>query len=136
MINTFYKGLSDDYSLVLNGSTSPFAFLKVVITQNIETIRDFRKTDQAAFLKLIVEDLEKDVGEWYRLNSSDLSLLVEEEIKRLSDHMHKTYTKAQQALEGESKGLKFLMAEMIKIADAIDASNNALADANERLEKA
>ena len=116
---------------MLKGSTGPFKFLKVVLTRNIETIRDFGGTDQAASLELIMEDLEKDVGKWCRLNSSDVSLLVEEELKRLSDHMHKTYTEAQQALEAESQGLKSLVAEKIKIADAIDASNNALVDANE-----
>jgi len=83
-----------------------------------------------------VEDLEKDMDEWRRLNSSDLTTLVEEEVKRLSDHMQKTYVEAQQALEAESQELKSIEGEKIKIADAIDASNNALADANEQLEKA
>ena len=67
--------------------TCPFEFLNVVLTQNIETIRDFGRSDQDASLEMIVKNLEKDVGEWHCLNSSDLSLLVEEEIKRLSDHM-------------------------------------------------
>ena len=35
-----------------------------------------------------------------------------------------------------SKELKSLEAEKVKIADVIDASNNALADTNEQLEKA
>jgi len=80
---------------VLKDSTSRFEFLKVILTQNIETIRNFEGSNQAASLELIVEDLEKDMGEWCRLNSSDLTLLIEEEVKRLSDHMHKTYTEAQ-----------------------------------------
>jgi len=105
---------------MLKGLTTYFEFLKVVLTQNIETIRDFEGTDQAASLELIVEDLEKDVGEWCHLNSSDLSLLVEKEVKHLSDHMHKTYTEAQQALKAESQGLKSLVAEKIKIVDTID----------------
>jgi len=50
--------------------------------------------------------------------------------------MQKTYVEAQQALEAESQELKSLEAEKIKIADEIDASNNALTDANEQLEKA
>jgi len=49
-----------------------------------------------------VKDLEKDVGEWRRVNSLDLTLLVEDEVKDLSDHMQKTYVEAQQALEAES----------------------------------
>ena len=48
---------------MLKGSTSLFEFLKVVLTQNIETIRDLGGSDQVTSLELIVEDLEKDVGE-------------------------------------------------------------------------
>ena len=39
-------------------------------------------------------------------------------------------------IEAEFQELKSLEAEKVKIVDAIDASNNALADANEQLEKA
>jgi len=44
--------------------------------RNIKTIKDFGGIDQAASLELIVQDLEKDVGEWRRLNSSDLTPFV------------------------------------------------------------
>jgi len=54
---------------------------------NIETIKYFEGTYQAASLKLIVKDLEKDVVEWCRLNSSNLAPFVEEEVKCLSEHM-------------------------------------------------
>jgi len=91
MIDTFYKSLKGCISLVLKGSTSPFEFLNVVLTRNIETIRDFGGTDQAASLELIVKDLEKDVDEWCHLNSSSLTPFVEEEVKRLFEHMQKTY---------------------------------------------
>ena len=63
MIDTFHKSLKRCISLVLKGSTSPFEFLKVVLMRNIETIKDFGGIDQAASLKLIVKDLEQDVGE-------------------------------------------------------------------------
>ena len=78
-----------------------------------------------------MEDLKEDVGEWCRLNSSDLTPFVEEEVKRLPEHMQKTYVEAQHALEAESQELKSQEAEKIKIVNAIDASNNLLADANE-----
>ena len=68
---------------------SPFKFLKVVLTRNIETIRDFGGTNQPVSLELIVKDLEKNIGEWCRLNSSDLSSIVEEEAKRLFYHMQR-----------------------------------------------
>ena len=122
--------------MVLKGSTSPFEFLKIVLTWNIETVRDFERTDQVASLVLIAEDLEKDVGEWHHLNSTDPTPFVEEKVKRLSDHMKQTYVKAQQALEAEPQEMKFLGTKKIKITNAIDASNNALTDANEQLEKA
>jgi len=73
----------------LKGSTSPFEFLKVVLTQNIETIRDFGGTDEAASLERIVENFKKDMGQWCHPNSSDLTPLVKEEVKRLSDYMQK-----------------------------------------------
>ena len=95
MIDTFYKSLKWCISLVLKGLTSPFKFLKVVLTQNIETIRDFGGTDQTASLELIVVDLEKDMGMWHRLNSSDLTPNFEEDVKGLFDHIQKTYVKAQ-----------------------------------------
>ena len=57
----------------------PVWFLKVVLTRNIETIRDLGGTDQAASLELIVEDLEKDVDEWRCMNNSSLTSLVKED---------------------------------------------------------
>ena len=89
---------------MLNGSTSPFEFLKVVFTKNIKTIKIFGGTDQAASLEMIVEDLENDLAKWRRLNSSNLSLIVEEEVKRLSDHMHKTYTGCNKHWKQSLKG--------------------------------
>ena len=68
----------------------------------IEIIKDFGGIKQAASLELIVEDLEKDGGEWHRLNSSDLTPFVEEEVKRLFEHMQKTYAETQKELETES----------------------------------
>ena len=68
-------------------------------------------------------------------NSSDLTPLVEEKLKCLSEHMQKTYAETQKELEAESQELKSLEAEKVNITDAIDASNNALADANEHLER-
>ena len=87
MIDTFNKSLKRYISLVLKGSTSPFKFPKVVLIRNIKTIKDFGRIDQATSLKLILEDLEQDVGEWRHLNSSDLTPFVEEEVQCLSEHM-------------------------------------------------
>jgi len=44
-------------------------------------IRDLEGADQAVSLGLMVEDLVKDVGEWHRLNNSDLTPLVKEELR-------------------------------------------------------
>jgi len=67
----------------LKGLTTPFKSLTVVLSWAIENNRDLRVADQAAFLELMVEDLEKDVSGWHRLNDSDLTPSVEEELKRL-----------------------------------------------------
>ena len=70
------------------------------------------------------------------MNSSNLTPFIEEELKRLSEHMQKTYADIQKKLEAELQELKSLEAKKVKVANAIDSSNNALADANEQLEKA
>ena len=62
-----------------------------------------------------MEDLEKDVGDWHRLNSSDLTPFVEEEVKRLSEYMQKTSVETQQELEAESQELKSLEAERLRL---------------------
>ena len=68
MVDSFYKSLKRSVALVLKGSTTSFSALKVVLYRNIESIRDFGGDDQAAALELLVERLEKDVGEWRRLS--------------------------------------------------------------------
>jgi len=57
--------------------------LKVVLSHNIESFRDFKGDDQATSLELLVENFERDVGEWRHLSSSDLTPLVDEELKHL-----------------------------------------------------
>ena len=82
-----------------------------------------------------MEDLKKDLGEWRHLNSSYPTPFVENELKRLSKHMQKTYMETQKKMKAESQELKSLEAKNVKIVDVIDASNTALADTNEQLEK-
>jgi len=55
MVDSFYKSLKWSIALILKGSTTAFAALKVVLSRNIESIRDFRGDDQAAALELLVE---------------------------------------------------------------------------------
>ena len=121
--------------LGFEGFASPFEFLKVVLCQNVETIRDFGGTDEVSSLERIVKDFEKYLGEWCRLNSSDLTPFVEEELRHLSECMQKTYAEMQREVEAASQELKSLETEKVKISDAIIASNRALADANKQLEK-
>jgi len=63
MVDSFYKSLKRSVVLVLKGSTTSFSALKVVLTQNNESIRDFGGNDQAAALELLKERLERDVDE-------------------------------------------------------------------------
>ena len=76
--DNFYKSLKQSVALVLKGSTTSFSTLKVVLSRNIESIRDFGEDDQAAVLEVLVERLERDVDEWRRLSNSDLDSSVNE----------------------------------------------------------
>jgi len=132
-IDTFYKSLKKMYLFGVEGFNQSIRVSKGGPYAEHRDHQGFGGTDQATSLELIVEDLEQDVGEWRRLNSSNLTLYVEEKVKHLSEHMQRTYAEMQQELEVKSQELKSLAGEKIKIADAIDASNNALADANKQL---
>ena len=61
MIDSFYKSLKRSIALILKGSTT--SALRVVLSRKIKSIQDFRGDDQVAALELLVERLEKDVGE-------------------------------------------------------------------------
>ena len=50
--------------------------------------------------------------------------------------MQKAHLEAQEAAEAVSSDLKSLEARKIEIGDAIDASNNTLLDAEDKIEKA
>ena len=78
MVDSFYKSLKRSIALILKGSTTSFSALKVVLSQKIKSIRDFRGDDQAIALELVVDKFEKDVGEWRHLSSSDLNFSVDE----------------------------------------------------------
>ena len=57
-VDRFYKSLKWSIDLILKDTTTSFVALKVVLSQNIESIRDFWEDDQAAALKLLVEKFE------------------------------------------------------------------------------
>jgi len=84
MVDNFYKSLKRFFALILKGSTTSFAALKVVLSRNIKSIQDFGGDGQAISLELLVENFERDVGEWRHLSSSDLTPLIDEELKRLT----------------------------------------------------
>ena len=136
MVDNFYKSLKWSIALLFKGSTTSFAALKVVLSRNIESIHDFRGDDQAAALEVLVEKFEKKVGEWCYLNSSDLNPLVDEELECLMAQMRKARLEAQEAAKAISSDLKSLEIRKVEIGDAIDASNSALLDAEDKIEKA
>ena len=86
-------------------------------------------------MKLLVEKFERDVGEWHRLSSSDLTPSVKEELKRLTVQMQKAHLETQEVAEAVSLDLKSSEARKVEISDAIDASNIALLDAEIRLKR-
>jgi len=91
MVDSFYKSLKRFIALILKGSTTSFSALKVVLSRNIESIRDFGGDDQAAALELLVEKFDKDVGEWRHLSSSNLDSSVDEELEHLVSQMREAH---------------------------------------------
>ena len=87
-------------------------------------------------MELLVEKFEKDVGEWRCLSSSDLDSSVNEELEHLMVQMREAHLEAQEAANAVSSDLKFLETRKVEIRYAIDASNNALLDAEDKIEKA
>ena len=88
LADSFYKGLKRSINLVLKGLTTSFSALKVVLSRNIESIRDFGGDNQGAALELLVDQLERDVDEWRRLSHSDLEFSVNEQLAHLVAQMH------------------------------------------------
>jgi len=83
-----------------------------------------------------VEKFEKYVGEWRHLSSSDLDSLVDEDLERLAAHMREAHFVAQEAAKAVSSSLKSLETRKLEIGDAVDASNGALLNAEDKIEKA
>ena len=83
-----------------------------------------------------MERLEKDVGEWRYLSSSDLDSSVDEEPERLIAQMCEAHLAPQEAAKAISSNLKSLKIRKVEIGDAIHASNSALLDAEDKIKKA
>ena len=115
----------------MKGSTTSFSALKVVLSQNIDSIRDFGGDDQAAVLELLVERLERDVDEWRCLSNSNLGSAVNEQLERLAAQMREAHLAAQEAAKTISSDLKSLETRKVEIGDTIYASNRALLNAED-----
>ena len=76
------------------------------------------------------------MGEWRHLSSSDLDSSVDEELERLVAQMREANFVAQEAARAVFSDLKYLNTRKVEIGDAIDASNSALLDAEDKIEKA
>ena len=76
------------------------------------------------------------MGEWRHLSSSDLDSSIDEELERLVAQIQEAHFTVQEAAKPVSLGLKSLKTRKVEIGDAIDASNSALLDAEDKIEKA
>ena len=83
-----------------------------------------------------MERLERDVDEWRHLSNSDLDSSVNEQLKHLAAQMREAHLTAREATKAISSNLKSLETRKIEIRDAIDASNSALLDTENKIEKA
>jgi len=83
-----------------------------------------------------VERLERNVDEWRRLSNSDLDSSVNAQLERLAAQMREAHLAAQEAAKVISSDFKSLEVRKVEIGDAIDTSNSALLDAEDKIEKA
>ena len=83
-----------------------------------------------------MERLERDIDEWRCLSNSDLDSSVNEQLERLTTQMHEAHLPAQEAAKAISSDLKSLETRKIEIRGAIDTSNSALLNAEDKIEKA
>jgi len=83
-----------------------------------------------------VDRLERGVDEWCRLNHSDLKSSVNDQLAHLTAEMHEAHLVAQEAAKAISSDLKSLEIRKVELVDAIYASNSALLDAENKIEKA
>jgi len=83
-----------------------------------------------------VDRLERDVDEWQRLNHLDLESSVNDQLAHLAAEMHEAHLSAQEAAKTISSDLKSLETRKVELGDAIDASNSAFLDAEDKIEKA
>ena len=65
-----------------------------------------------------------------------LGSAVNEQLERLTAQMREAHLAAQEAAKAISSDLKSLETRKVEIGDAIDASNSALLDAEDKIEKA
>ena len=74
--------------------------------------------------------------EWRRLSHSDLESSVYEQLAHLVAQMREAHLAAQEAAKAISYDLKSLETRQVELGDAIDASNSAILDAEDKIEKA
>ena len=87
-------------------------------------------------MELLADQFERDVEEWRRLSRSNLESSVDEQLAHFVAQMHEAHLAAQEAAKAISSDLKALKTRQVELGDAIDASNSALLDAEDKIEKA
>ena len=66
---------------------APFESLKSMLIYVIESIKAVGEPQRVKSLVQLVENFEKDIGEWRRQSQADLAPLIEEELASLSVQM-------------------------------------------------
>ena len=70
------------------------------------------------------------------LSHSDLESSVNEQLAHLAAQMHEAHLAAQEAAKAISSDLKSLEMRRVELGDAIDVSNSAFLDAEDKIKKA
>ena len=88
LVDNFYKSSRRCLSLILKNLKTPFESLKLILSQAIERIVTLEEPPRSlSWSRWLVRDVDKR----HRLNQVDLTLLIEEELNRLTEKVQKTY---------------------------------------------
>ena len=106
LLESFYKSFWQFITMMLKSTWILFISWKPILSQAVESVQDIGWFDEATSLEELVNNLERDTGEWTCLNQLDLTPVVEKELERLSQKMQKNYLETSKKAEIVSKELE------------------------------
>ena len=99
LVKHLYKSLKCCLPIIFKNTCTYFASWRVIFSQAIENIWDVRGVAKAESLEEMVNNLERNIGEWNNLRQLDLTPLVEAEQEYLEKQMKMNYLETSQEIE-------------------------------------